>query len=279
VFVVKLEDAKKQFPEFSFVSALTPSAQKAAFHVKDKNGKDLCLKIISPSTETDRLQREIAALREIVHPNVARFVQYEFSSKNGVNRHYLIEEFVEGSDLTPMLGKPWPTKKCAAFFIELANGLGAIHAKQIVHRDLKPSNVRVTKAGNPVIIDFGLARHLTLPDLTKTVQGAGIGTPMFFAPEQFKGNKRDIDQRTDLFAFGVILHWAAVGEHPFLVCKPANLGELEAAICGSEDYLKIAAFNKVPGELQTLLRWLLGKRRSDRPLDCKQVITALTKIA
>jgi len=223
----------------------------------------------------DRLQREISALREVVHDNVARFIQYEFSSKSGVVRHFLIEDFVEGDDLTVSLGKPWPLHRCIVFFVALADGLGSIHAKQIVHRDLKPSNIRVTPTGKPVIIDFGVARHLALPDITKTFQGAGLGTPLYFAPEQFRGTKRDIDLRTDLFALGVILHTAITGTHPFWDGKSVCRHDLEVSVCEMQAYQNSPVFIKMPANMQTLLNWLLGKRRSDRPRDCQQVINAL----
>ena len=93
-------------------------------------------------------------------------------------------------------------REVVRFFASLCDGLAALKAKGIVHRDIKPQNIRVRSNGDPVIIDFGLARHLGLPDLTKTIQGARLGTPAYFAPEQFDGNRHDIDHRTDLFAVG-----------------------------------------------------------------------------
>src|ERR1019366_6588709 len=101
------------------------------------------------------------------------------------------------------------------FFAALCDGLSALKQEGIVHRDIKPENIRVKPSGAPVIIDFGLARHLSLPDLTQTVEGAAIGTPLYFAPEQFDGTKHDIDHRTDLFALGILLFEALTGEHPF----------------------------------------------------------------
>ena len=209
-FHVPIDDARSLFPQYDFVSSLTPSAQKAAFHVRDDEGIDLCLKIVSPDYDVDRLGREIEALQQINHPNVVKLYEYTFSSTPGSVRHYLIEESIEGNDLADELQTaPWEPARIYATFAELADGLTALEEIDVVHRDLKPQNVRIRTDGRPVIIDFGLARHLNLSDLTRTDEGAELGTPLYFAPEQFLGTKRDIDRRTDLFAFGVMLFQAA----------------------------------------------------------------------
>lgn len=93
-FNVDIKDAEKMFPDYKFVRPLTPSEQKAAFHVKDKAGTDLCLKMIAPNYERDRLDREIQALQDITHPNVVKLIEYTFSSKAGSQRHYIVEEFI-----------------------------------------------------------------------------------------------------------------------------------------------------------------------------------------
>src|SRR5215813_7131047 len=98
-FSVSIPDAEAQFPDYTFIKALTPSAQKAAFHVKDRNGHDLCLKVVSPGYERERLDREILAMQKITHPNVVSLIEYTFSSKSGQQLHYIVEEFVEGADL------------------------------------------------------------------------------------------------------------------------------------------------------------------------------------
>lgn len=213
-FNVTLQDAQTEYPEYTFLKALTPSEQKAAFHVQDSEGQHLCLKIIAPDYDIDRLHREIRALQALDHPNVANLKEYTFSSKQGQQRHFIVEEYVEGDDLSDRLqaNQQWPIDEAARFFAELCDGLAATRQIKIVHRDLKPSNIRVRPNGSPVIIDFGVARHLDLPDITNTSQGAGIGTPLYFSPEQFSGTKRDIDHRTDLFAVGVLLYQALVLE-------------------------------------------------------------------
>lgn len=211
-FDVTLQQASADYTEYTFLEALTPSEQKAAFHVTDSEGQHLCLKIIAPNYDLSRLNREIRALQSLDHPNVAKLKEYTFSSKQGQQRHYIVEEYIEGNDLSDILmpNQQWSNDETSRFFAEICDGLAALRRIHIVHRDLKPSNIRVRDNNSPVIIDFGVARHLDLPDITHTSQGAGIGTPLYFSPEQFVGTKYDIDHRTDLFAVGVLMYQALV---------------------------------------------------------------------
>lgn len=186
-YIVDQNDAEQQFPDFTFVAALTPSAQKAAFQVRDAQGKDLCLKLISPQYAMDRLDREIQAMQAMSHENVVTLLEYTYSSRPGQRRHYLIEEFIDGTDLTAHLGAAWERARVSRVFGKLLDGLTALNSIRLVHRDIKPSNVRIRPDDTPVIIDFGLARHLDLSDLTDTAAGAQIGTPKYFSPEQFTG--------------------------------------------------------------------------------------------
>ncbi len=276
-FNITIEDAKKQFPSLTFVKALTPSEQKAAFHVVDSEGNNLCLKIINPNYEIARLNREIHALQTVDHPNVAKLKEYVFSSKNGQQEHYMIEEYIEGSDMTSILGRVWNFSDVISFFSQLCDGLEALRKTHVVHRDLKPSNIRVRTTGEPVIIDFGLARILNLPDITATIEGARIGTPTYFAPEQFRGTKRDIDHRTDLFALGVLMFKAITGTHPFFI-ESMTMKALEDAVCLSSDYKNNSVFRSLDVKIQLLINKLLEKERVNRPTCAEQVKKILNMI-
>ena len=277
---ITLQNARDQFPEYTFVEALTPSVQKAAFHVQDATGTDLCLKIVAPSYERDRLDREIRAMQTIDHPNVVRLHEYTFISKPDQQRHFIVEEFIAGSDLADELkpSQQWEVPRAAEFFAKLCDGLAALRDKGIVHRDVKPQNVRVTNDGDPVIIDFGLARHLGLPDLTKTLQGARLGTPAYFAPEQFDGSKYDIDHRTDLFAVGILLYEATTGERPFIDSAVHTVSQLRDAVCDRDDHLSRSGFVALTQRLQLLIAKLLEKRRAKRPAEPSQVAAILRKL-
>jgi serine/threonine protein kinase len=265
-FIVQIDSARAQFPDCEFVAALTPSAQKSAFHVR-RDGKDYCLKIIAPNQTLDRVQREVLAMQALDHPNVVKVLEYEYSAKAGQSRHYMVEEFVAGDDLSAHMvpGQAWPLGKIANVFAPICDGLVALESNKIVHRDLKPSNVRMRPDGSPVIIDFGLARMLDMASLTATIDGAMIGTPRYFSPEQFRGTKRDIDHRTDLYALGVLIYEAAVGRHPSLVPELQTMDDLSNAVCTSESYVDDAAFKALAPRLQLIVRRLLEKERAKRP--------------
>jgi len=278
-FNVPMDQAQADYPEYTFISRLTPSEQKAAFHVKDAQGQNLCLKIIAPNYNIDRLDREILALQSISHPNVVRLIEYTRSSKPGQQKHCIVEEFIEGTDLGQNLhpGHQWSRLDASVFFTALFNGLAVLSDLNIVHRDLKPSNIRVRPNGSPVIIDFGLARLLDLPSLTNTPDGAAIGTPQYFSPEQCRGTKHDIDHRTDLFASGCLLYQSLIGKHPFWR-DGMTYSELHDAICGSTDYLEEPDFLALPEQWQVIVGRLLNKERADRPRSAAQVAAILQEI-
>lgn len=276
-FLFEMNDAKALFPDYDFVAALPKSSYKAAFHVRDQEGKDLCLKIISPDCESQQLQREARAMQLISHPNVVQMLEYTFSSKSGDQRHFIIEEFIEGGDLKDQLGVAWERKRVSEVFSKLMDGLDQLRLKAIVHRDLKPTNIRLKSDDTPVIIDFGLSRHLQLSDLTATEEGAQKGTPTYFSPEQFEGTKHDIDHRTDLFAAGIILYEALVGCHPFY-SSGDEWPDLQANVCEGDKHLLVPEFQALPDQWKLLVKKLLAKERSGRVNQASQVAAILRKL-
>lgn len=267
-FEVPIDEVRRRFAQFDVIAALTPSEQKAAFRVRDTKGVDYCLKIISPDYEVVRLQRELRALRAIDHPNIAHFIKYSLTVTADEEVQYILEEFIDGTDLADHLGPEnvWPVERAAPFFAQLCDALAVIGELNIVHRDLKPSNIRVKDDGTPVVIDFGLARHLDLPSLTATEIGAWVGTPKYFSPEQFAGSRSDIDHRTDLFALGILLYQAIVGIHPFWRTG-LSMDELCHEVCNSDSCFEYEGFAALPRTWQTLLRRMLRKERIQRPID------------
>lgn len=280
-FSISIEEAQKICPQYNFVKALTKSAQKAAFQVQDpQTREDLCLKIISPEYEQDRLFREIQSMIEIRHKNVANFREFTQTLKRDYQVQYVIEDFIHGSDLKDNISKenPWDLSRTKIFFLQLFEGLEQLHNISVVHRDIKPTNIRVGLDDCPVIIDLGLVRWLNKPDITKTSEGTGIGTPIYFSPEQFRGSKKDIDKRTDYFAMGIVLFECLLGTHPYYPTVK-TMQEAESVVCERwENVFKRGDFESLPRPWQLFIKKLTATNKEKRIHSFEQIRAVMMKL-
>jgi serine/threonine-protein kinase len=177
--------------------------------------KEMALKVLRAELAADadavaRFEREARAASAIEHPNIVRVSDFGRSGE----LVYLVMELLQGMPLSAGMDGPIPAKRAVAICVEILRALEAAHGAGIVHRDLKPENVFLLASGGVKLVDFGIAQVKISGEARLTSSGAVMGTPLYMAPEQVRG-QRDLDARVDLHAVGVMLYEMLAGQPPY----------------------------------------------------------------
>ena len=225
----QLPVAGDRIGDYTLVRELARGGMGVVYEATDVNlGRRVALKLLLSQDLADdnvlvrRFLTEARELSNLSHPNIAGVYG---ASRDMNGRHYMAMEFLEGEELKAEIVRDGSIEpqRAAELVLKLARALSHAHGAGVLHRDIKPSNVIVTEAGEPKLVDFGLARNVEDERERLTKTGEIMGTPAYMPPEQAGGEKARVGPLADVYSLGATLYHMLAGEPPFRGTSVMNL--------------------------------------------------------
>ena len=260
-----------EFEGYKVVEEIARGGMGVVYKAHDLSlGRFVAIKVPSSnvvnSPSWQRLLREAKVLAQLRHANVVRVL--EVGERAG--RPYIVMEWIEGQQLSDYyrLRQSVSPETAVSIVARLAEAVDYLHQNKVLHRDLKPENVMLGPAGEPTLVDFGIAQDLEGTATTAlTVRGKILGTPLYASPEQLLGELDSIGPLSDVFGLGAILYFLLSGRSPR--GEPTSFVELLSA--------EIAPLSAVPKGLAAICLSCLAQDPQARPPSAAALAQALTR--
>ncbi len=220
-----------------------------------------------------RMEIEAKSAAKVDHPQICKV--YDAGEIDGIR--FIALQYIEGEDLKQYLkrkGRKREPEEAVRLAVQILRALEAAHEQGVIHRDLKPENIMLNKKGQPVIMDFGLARKTIASSDAGLTQGMIVGTAAYMSPEQATGKAEVIDHRSDLYAVGVMLFEMLTGEWPFTGGAIEVMGKKVV----QEPPTPLTLNLNLNPQLVAVCHKMIAKQKGDRYVTCAEVVTALEAI-
>ena len=231
-------------------------------------GRRAAVKQLNPLLEQkegvkERFKNEAVILSKLKHPHIVSIYDYivcEYGT-------FIVMELLQGTPLDDYLkteSGPIPEKRAVKYFLQMLDAIGYMHSQNIIHRDIKPGNFIITPQDDIKILDFGIAKSLSEPDLHLTQPGTKVGTALYMSPQQVKG--QPLDRRTDIYSLGITFFHMLTGQHPY----DSKLSEYEIYNKIINDPLPpmSSIYAGVSPQMEDIIYRAVAKKPLDRYQDC-----------
>ncbi|MBX3365090.1 MAG: serine/threonine protein kinase [Phycisphaeraceae bacterium] len=261
------------FPGYDLIKEIHRGGQGTVFMaVQRATKRRVALKVMHGgallgSAGKARFEREVQVLGQLNHPNIVKIHDSGITASGDC---YYIMDYISGRSLDEIIrGDEQPIDETLRLFLKICDGVNAAHLKGVIHRDLKPSNIRIDLSGEPIIVDFGLAK-IAAPDVVDegstagpmTITGQFVGSLPWASPEQARGSPEGIDIRSDVYSLGVILYQLLTRRFPYNVL--GNMRDVLDNILRAEPQRPSTVRRRINDEVETIVLRCLQKEQNRR---------------